>query len=163
MRIGGDFADAQMIILEHLEAPPLLHSMMLTLGSPAHHRFLVTPDRQRQHQPVGVFGAETLVVDEAVDGFELRSQLLRQRQIVVPTIRLWFHFKNDGEHCVPPLQVGSVSSCPSRKMLVSRHSAARMRSRCIRCVAWPILMSRFIDEAVKASNSQRASASAPRP
>ena len=43
VRVRGDLADPQMVILEHLEAALLLHAVMHRVGAPADHRFLIGP------------------------------------------------------------------------------------------------------------------------
>ena len=125
--VGGDLADAEMIILEHLEAALLLDAVVLALGAPAHHRFLVAPGRERKHAPLGRWPREALIVDEAVDLLELRLQLLGERKIVVPrssfgctskmTANMVLSSFLDRRRQAPVLR-RFVS--PSRKALVSR-------------------------------------------
>src|SRR5215471_6438859 len=77
------------------------------------------------------------------------------------------HFKDHGEHCLFLSSwflegTGAISSA-QRKPMLSRQSASRIASRCIKCVPRLILMSRLTGAQVKASNSQRASSSGIRP
>src|SRR5882724_5574723 len=74
--IGGDVADAQMVIPKDLEASLGLHDMVLALGAPAHDGLFIAPRRMRQHPTWPQLALETLVVDEAIDGLQDRPQML---------------------------------------------------------------------------------------
>src|SRR6516225_487485 len=96
--VAGDFADAQMIVLEYLEASFRLRAMVLTLRAPAHHRLFVAPGRQRKQATFRPFAFEPLVVDEAIHGLELRLEKLRKVEIVVPALLLGLDREDYSEH-----------------------------------------------------------------
>src|SRR5262249_56910559 len=97
-RIAGDLADPQMIAREPLEPALLLHAVVLAVGAPADHRFLVATSRERQQAALGALALEALVVDETVDRLELGLELFGEIEIVVPALRLRLHFENHCEH-----------------------------------------------------------------
>src|SRR5262249_12318529 len=96
--VAGDFADAQMVVLQYLEASFRLHAMVLNLRAPAHHRLFVAPGRQRKQTTFCPFAFEPLVVDEAVHGLELRFEKFRKIEIVVPTFLLGLDREDYREH-----------------------------------------------------------------
>src|SRR6202041_3474301 len=98
-------------VREYVGSPLALDAVMLALRPPADHRFFVAPDRKRKHESLGVFGGEPLIVDETVNRLELRLQLFRQCEIIVPTFPLRLDFEDDGEHvCSPWSMDGEIAT-----------------------------------------------------
>jgi len=86
--------------LEHLEPAFGLHDMVFGLSAPAHHGFLVAPGRMRQHPSGSELALEALIVDEAVDLFQDRLQVLGEAEIFVLLSLVGKHFKDHGKHRV---------------------------------------------------------------
>ena len=72
-----------MIILKDVVTTALLSLVVLGDGAPSHNGLFVSPCGMRQDPPWSARAFEALVVDEPVDGFELRLELFGERQIVV--------------------------------------------------------------------------------
>src|SRR6266550_1995802 len=119
----------------------------------------------RQH-PSGLEPAfKALVVDEPVDLFQNRLQLFGQLQIVAFAALVRMNFKDHGKHRLfLSVQAGTTAvSLPCKKWTLSRQSAGRIASRCIKWVPRPILMSHFTGDWVNALKSQCASLSSIKP
>src|SRR5262249_52096910 len=97
-RIHRDLANAQMVILEYLEAALFLHGMMLGLRAPADDRLFVAPARKRQQAAFRVPAREAIDIDESIDRLQLRLQVFGEREILVELFRLWLEFKDHREH-----------------------------------------------------------------
>src|SRR5262245_35949893 len=97
-RIHRDLANAQMVILEYLEAALFLHSMMLGLRAPADDRLFVAPARKRQQVAFRVPAREAIDIDESVDRLQLRSQVFCEPEILVELFLLWLKLEDHREH-----------------------------------------------------------------
>src|SRR5262249_34450584 len=126
MGVGGHVADSQMIIAKNLCAALLLDHVVLADGAPADNRFFVAPRRVGKDPARAGRALEPLVVDEAVDLFQDRLQLLGECEIILESLLLRVDLKDHGEHWPAPLYgVGAnvvTRACPAIRNL---HSASK--------------------------------------
>ena len=83
-----------MIVLEHLVPAALLGVVMLGHGPPAHHGLFVAPGGVREDPPGAARALEALIVDEPVDPFQDRPQLLRKVEIEIEPLRPGMDFED---------------------------------------------------------------------
>src|SRR5215831_9679559 len=114
--VPRQLADAQMVVLKDLEAAPLLHGMMPSMGAPADKRLLVAPVRQRENPSLTGKAAIADVVDKSVDLFQLWFEHLRKIKIGIPLIGLRMDFEEYGEHrSLPACYTAAMQSISTSK------------------------------------------------
>jgi hypothetical protein len=88
-----------MVVLEDLEATLFLHSVMLTVRPPTHHRLLISPSGQGEDPSFRLLAFEPLIVDESLNRFELRLEFFGEFEIFIPeeALRQAVQSKNEKE------------------------------------------------------------------
>src|ERR1700738_2739071 len=100
----------------------------------------------RQHPSRSELALKALVVDEPVDFFQDRLQMSGELQVFVFAALVRTNFKDHGKHAL--LLCGGSGGdwrgiAGAQEMMLSRHSAGRIVSRCIKWMPRVILISRL--------------------